>query len=108
MTVKENVSDELPPLFVAVMVYVVAARVAVGVPVMRPVEVEKLSPAAKVDGLMEYDVGVPPVFEMEYKPLTALSTLAVPLDRDKLMEGACTRVAITMVRPTDVLGVVEG
>ena len=75
---------------------------------MRPVEVEKLSPAAKVDGLMEYAVGVPPVFEMEYKPLTALSTFAVKLERDNEMDGACTRVAITMVRPTEVFGVVDG
>jgi hypothetical protein len=53
ITVKANVSDELPPPFVAVIVYVVEARVAVGVPVIKPVEVEKLSPAARVDGLIE-------------------------------------------------------
>ena len=70
------------------IVYVVAARVAVGVPEIKPVEVEKLRPAASVEGLMEYDVGVPPVFEMEYKPLTALSTLAVADDRDSEIAGA--------------------
>ena len=81
-------SDELPPAFVAVIVYVVAARVAVGVPVIKPVDVEKLSPAANVEGLMEYEVGVPPVFEMEYKPLTALSTFAVPEEREREIDGA--------------------
>jgi hypothetical protein len=78
------------------------------VPVIRPVEVEKLSPAARVEGLIEYDVGVPPVFEMEYKPLTALSTFAVADERENEIDGASTRVAITMVRPTEVLGVVDG
>lgn len=77
-------------------------------PVIRPVEVEKLNPAASVDGLMEYDVAVPPVLEMEYKPLTALSTFAVAEERDSDIDGASTRVAITMVRPTEVLGVVDG
>jgi hypothetical protein len=52
-TVKAKVADELPPPFVAVIVYVVDARVAVGVPVIKPVEVEKLSPAARVDGFIE-------------------------------------------------------
>jgi hypothetical protein len=108
VTVKANVADEEPPVFVAVIVYVVATRVAVGVPLIRPVEVEKLNPAASVEGLIEYDVGVPPVFEMEYKPLTALSTFAVAEDRDSDIEGASTRVTITMVRPTDVNGVVDG
>jgi hypothetical protein len=60
----------------------------VGVPEIKPVEVEKLSPAASVEGLMEYEVGVPPVFEMEYKPLTALSTFAVADDRDSEIAGA--------------------
>jgi hypothetical protein len=45
---------------------------------------------------------------MEYKPLTALSTFAVAEDRDSDIDGASTRVAITMVRPTEVLGVVDG
>ena len=53
VTVKAKVSDELPPRFVAVIVYVVAARVAVGVPVIKPVDVEKLSPAARAEGLIE-------------------------------------------------------
>ena len=88
VTVKVNVSDEVPPGFVAVIVYAVAARVAVGVPVIRPVDVEKLRPAASVDGLMEYEVAVPPVFEMEYKRLTALSTFAVPEDLDNEILGA--------------------
>jgi hypothetical protein len=76
--------------------------------VIRPVEVEKLSPAASVEGLIEYVVGVPPVFVMEYKLLTALSTFAVADERDSDIDGASTRVAITMVRPTDVFGVVDG
>jgi hypothetical protein len=108
VTVKANVADDEPPVFVAVIVYVVAARVAVGVPVIKPVEVEKLRPAASVEGLMEYVVGAPPAFEIEYKPLTALSTFAVAEDRDSDIEGASTRVTITMVRPTDVNGVVDG
>lgn len=51
---------------------------------------------------------MPPVFEMEYKPLTALSTFAVADERESEIEGASTRVAITMVRPTDVFGLVDG
>jgi ABC-type Fe3+ transport system substrate-binding protein len=53
VTVKANVADDEPPVFVAVIVYVVAARVAVGVPVIKPVDVEKLSPAARAEGLIE-------------------------------------------------------
>ena len=48
------------------------------------------------------------MFETEYKALTAESTFAVAEDRESEIDGASTRVAITIVRPTEVLGVVDG
>jgi len=108
VTVKANVADDEPPVFVAVIVYVVAARVAVGVPVIKPVEVEKLRPAASVEGLMEYDVGVPPVFDMEYKPVTALSTFAVPDERDNEIAGRSTGCAQAIVSDMSLFGVFVG
>lgn len=49
----------LPPLFVAVTVYDAEADVAVGVPEIAPVDVEKDKPAGS-DGEIDHDVIVPP------------------------------------------------
>ena len=50
----------LPPVFVAVTVYVVEDEIAVGVPGISPVEVEKVSPAGR-DGVIDHEVTVPPL-----------------------------------------------
>ena len=50
----------LPPVFVAVTVYVVEDEIPVGVPEISPVEVEKVSPAGR-DGVIDHEVTVPPL-----------------------------------------------
>ena len=65
----------LPPLLVAVMVYVVAALAAVGVPLMTPVVVFKLKPAGKA-GLILYETTAPPP-TVGVKLLIAAPTLNV-------------------------------
>ena len=47
-----------PPVFVAVMVYIVRVSNSVGVPLRTPVEVSKDKPFGS-DGLMAHDVMVP-------------------------------------------------
>jgi len=49
----------LPPVFVAVIVYVVEEVIAVGVPLMAPVELSNDKPDGS-DGEIDQDVGVPP------------------------------------------------
>jgi hypothetical protein len=86
------------------MVYVVADCVTVGVPVMRPVDVEKDNPEGKELGEMEYDVMFPPLFVMEYK-FTALSTFATPELELNVILGASTGCAHTIVRGVSLFGV---
>ena len=50
----------LPPVLVAVMVYVAVEVIAVGVPEMTPVEVSKERPAGSV-GETDHDTTVPPL-----------------------------------------------
>jgi hypothetical protein len=62
----EKVAVEVPLEFVAVIVYVVLARVAVGVPDKTPVLVLKARSALAVKaGLIEYEDAGPPVFVIE-------------------------------------------
>ena len=56
---------------VAVTVYVATTVAVVGVPVITPVPVLRLSPAGKA-GLIEYDVGAPPLL------LGELAVIALP------------------------------
>lgn len=104
VTVKTKVRDELPPGFVAVIVYVVADWVTVGVPVMSPVTVENDNPDGSELGEIEYELTFPPEFEIEYK-LTGLSTFAVPELALNVMLGASTGCAHTMVRGVSLFGV---
>lgn len=50
----------LPPVLVAVTVYVADAVIWVGVPEIEPVEVEKVRPVGSV-GVIDHDVTVPPL-----------------------------------------------
>tara|TARA_B100000900_G_scaffold357339_2_gene327567 strand:- start:1730 stop:1963 length:234 start_codon:yes stop_codon:yes gene_type:complete len=50
----------LPPVLLAVMVYVVAEVTAVGVPEMAPVEVEKARPDGRVAEI-DHEVTAPPL-----------------------------------------------
>ena len=60
MTMIVTVAVALPPELDAVTVYVVTLAVAVGVPEIAPVEVEKARPAGSVDEIAQ-DVTVPPL-----------------------------------------------
>jgi hypothetical protein len=55
-----TIAVALPPEFVAVTVYEVDEVMAVGVPEIAPVEIEKTRPAGSV-GVIDQDVTVPPV-----------------------------------------------
>ena len=61
--VRENVAVEVPPELVAVTVYDVDACVAVGVPLMRPVDELNDSPDGSA-GEMVYDCAGPPALTM--------------------------------------------
>jgi hypothetical protein len=50
----------LPPVLVAVMVYVAVEVIAVGVPLISPVEVSKARPAGSV-GEIDQEMTVPPL-----------------------------------------------
>ena len=54
----------VPPLFVAVTVYVPGVVIIVGVPEITPVDVFKLRSDGR-EGLTEYETTVPPEFEGE-------------------------------------------
>ena len=64
----------LPPVLVAVTVYVAELVMAVGVPLMAPVDVSSDSPAGR-DGDTEYEVTVPPLLD------GVTVVMAVPLVR---------------------------
>lgn len=85
-TAKENTFAEVPAAFLAVIVYEALLDTEVGVPEMRPVEVLKLSPVGN-DGDIEYVLAASPLLLIEYKPLTALSTFAVPVDLEREISG---------------------
>jgi len=55
-----TVAVALPPLFVAVTVYVVAEETAVGVPEISPLEVSKDKPAERT-GEIDQEITVPPL-----------------------------------------------
>ena len=60
MTVMSTVVVALPPVLVAVTVYVAVEVIAVGVPLISPVEVSKARPAGS-DGEIAQDMTVPPL-----------------------------------------------
>lgn len=60
MTVMDTLVVALPPLLLAVMVYVAVDVMAVGVPEIAPLVVENDSPAGS-DGEIDQDVTVPPL-----------------------------------------------
>ena len=53
------VSSPLPPVFVAVTVYVVRGDTADGVPLISPVEVSKDNPAGRVGSIDQLSTGSP-------------------------------------------------
>ena len=55
-----TVAVALPPLLLAVIVYVADGDVVVGVPEIAPVVLDNASPAGS-DGETDHDVGVPPL-----------------------------------------------
>ena len=75
MTVMEMVAVALPPVLVAVTVYEVEDEVAVGVPEIAPVDVEKERPAGSV-GEIDQEVTVPPL------EVGVAVVMAVPLLRE--------------------------
>ena len=60
MTTMVTVAVSLPPVLLAVTVYVAEEVIAVGVPLMAPVVVEKESPDGS-DGEIDHEVTVPPL-----------------------------------------------
>lgn len=60
MTIMVMVVVALPPVLVAVTVYVAEIDTAVGVPEIAPVDVENDKPAGS-DGVIDHDVTVPPL-----------------------------------------------
>lgn len=72
MTVMDTLVVALPPLLLAVMVYVAVDVMAVGVPEIAPLVVENDSPAGS-DGEIDQDVTVPPL------TLGLAIVMAVPL-----------------------------
>ena len=70
------VTESLPPVLVAVTVYVADAVISVGVPEIAPVEVEKERPVGSV-GVIDHDVTVPPL------EVGVAVVIAVPLVRVK-------------------------
>lgn len=75
MTVMEMVAVALPPVLVAVTVYEVEDEVAVGVPEIAPVDIEKERPAGSV-GEIDQEVTVPPL------EVGVAVVMAVPLLRE--------------------------
>jgi len=72
LTVIVKLAVSVPPVLVAVIVYDAEEVIAVGVPVMSPVDVSSDKPAGR-DGDTEYVTTVPPV------DVTAAADIAVPL-----------------------------
>ena len=60
MTTMVTVAVSLPPVLLAVTVYEAEEVIAVGVPLMAPVVVEKESPDGS-DGEIDHEVTVPPL-----------------------------------------------
>ena len=75
MTVISTVVVALPPVLVAVMVYVAVEVIAVGVPEMTPVEVSRDKPAGSV-GDTAQEMTVPP-FEVGVAAVIAESLVSV-------------------------------
>ena len=75
MTVMSTVVVALPPVLVAVMVYVAVEVIAVGVPEMTPVEVSKARPAGR-DGETAHDTTAPP-FEVGVAAVIAVPLVSV-------------------------------
>ena len=71
-TVMDTLVVSLPPLLLAVMVYVAVDVMAVGVPEISPLVVENDSPAGS-DGEIDQEVTVPPL------TLGVAAVMAVPL-----------------------------
>ena len=81
----------LPPVLLAVTVYVVDDETAVGVPLISPVAVEKVSPAGR-DGVIDHKVTVPPLAD------GVAVVMAVPfvnVNGDPLYETAYGETSLT-------------
>jgi hypothetical protein len=81
----------LPPVLLAVTVYVVDEETAVGVPLISPVAVEKVSPAGR-DGVIDHEVTVPPLAD------GVAVVMAVPfvnVNGDPLYETAYGETSLT-------------
>lgn len=85
-TAKFKVVGELPPLFVAVIVYVVFAESAVGVPAIPQFVVLKVKPAGS-NGLILHEVGDPPAFNGKMVVIARLIGNA-RVDGEKVICGA--------------------
>jgi len=72
LTTMVTLAVSVPPVFVAVIVYVAEDVTAVGVPLIAPVEVSSDKPAGS-DGDTEYETTVPPL------DVTVAVVMAVPL-----------------------------
>ena len=79
MTTMVSVAVSVPPVLVAVTVYVAEEVTAVGVPLMSPVEVSSDKPAGS-DGETEYETTVPPVDVGE------MVVMAVPFSKVRSFE----------------------
>ena len=74
LTVIVTVAVSLPPVLVAVIVYVAEDVTALGVPLIEPVVVSRANPVGS-DGDTEYDTTAPPV------EVTVAVVIAVPFVR---------------------------
>jgi hypothetical protein len=72
LTVIDTTAIALPPLLVAVTVYLVRDVTAVGIPLITPVAVLKLRPAGSA-GLTLYEVTVPPMLVGSFSVIGAFT-----------------------------------
>jgi|SaaInlV_120m_DNA_3_1039746.scaffolds.fasta_scaffold34574_2 hypothetical protein len=102
-----TVAVSLPPVFSAVMVYTAEAVIAVGVPLMEPVEASKDKPAGS-DGEIDQLVIVPPftvgVAVVMAVPLVKLNVLGLYV-RDEGATSFTTIVTVTVSLPPVLVAV---
>ena len=107
MTTMVTVAVSLPPVLLAVMVYAADAVMAVGVPLMAPVEESKDNPAGS-DGEIDQLVIVPPftvgVAVVMAVPLVKLNVLGLYV-RDEGATSLTTIVTVTVSLPPVLVAV---
>ena len=108
MTMMFTVAVSLPPVLLAVMVYVALLEIAVGVPLIEPVEESKDKPAGS-DGDIDQLVIVPPftvgVAVVMAVPLVKVNTLGLYVS-DEGATSLTTIVTVTVSLPPVLVAVI--